>query len=88
MKSHIGNLINIANIEPTKANFGDWEITKDGGLLYVPRDYYIAKDRLTEPFWITHLAGKVWIDFNEFIPAYFQALRNAGINQLNITTHY
>jgi hypothetical protein len=61
--------------------FGKWVVSANGDLDYDNR-YFIDHSRLSED-WISHLSEKGWIVFNDFIPAYLQALRNA--NQKTIT---
>jgi len=61
--------------------FGKWVVSPNGDLDYDNR-YFIDHSRLSED-WISHLSEKGWIVFNDFIPAYLQALRNA--NQKTIT---
>lgn len=66
-----------------------WVITPAGDLVYNGW-YVIEKWRLMN--WedlILHLkSSKKWIDFNDFIPAYFQALQNAGVKKITIQTYY
>lgn len=61
-----------------EAQIGKWLVKINGDMIYDGGRYSIAGDRLTEDNWIAHLFEKGWIDFNEFIPAYFQALKNIG----------
>ena len=62
-----------------KAQFGNWKVDEEGNLDHMKKPYFITADRLNEEDWLIHLAGKSWIDWNEFISAYFQALKNAEI---------
>jgi hypothetical protein len=62
--------------------FGKWKVTKAGSLTH-ERGYSIPFNRLEEN-WIEHLDSKAWIDWNEFIPAYLQALKNKGVKDLNL----
>jgi hypothetical protein len=64
--------------------FGKWTVYRDGTMDYDNGRYDIAADRLTEEDWIYHLHSKGWIDWNEFIPAYFQALAIQGVRELKI----
>jgi len=66
----------------SKTNFGKWVVSKNGDLDYDSR-YFIDHTRLDED-WIQHLSEKGWIDFNTFIPAYLQALRNANKKTITI----
>jgi hypothetical protein len=68
--------------------FGKWEVSKNGDLDFNNGRYFISADRLNNDNWIAHLFEKAWIDWNEFIPAYFQACKNAGIQKLQIKIHY
>jgi hypothetical protein len=68
--------------------FGKWHVALDGDLEYDNGRYYISADRLTENNWIAHLFEKAWIDWNDFIPAYFQALKNIGVQKTEILIHY
>lgn len=62
---------------------GFWTVDLDGSLTY--DDYYhIDVSQLKDEDWILHLASKGWIDWNEFIPAYFQALYNADIDTIKL----
>lgn len=58
-------------------HFGDWLVEPNGDM--ENNGYYITADRLTENEWFLHLQRKSWMDWNDFIPAYFQACCNAGL---------
>ena len=66
----------------------DWEISKQGDLTHIKRDYYISHDRLSEDDWLLHLITKGWFDANTFLPAYFEACKRAGIKEVTIKTTY
>lgn len=68
--------------------YKDWTVSPAGDLTYEPRAYTITADRLDEDDWFLHMMEKGWCDMNEFVPAYFQAMRNAGINSVEIKTQY
>lgn len=69
--------------------FGKWTVEPCGDMIYDGGRYTIYDNRLAWDEWILHLmSSKKWIDFNDFIPAYFQALQNAGIKELKIITSY
>ena len=68
--------------------FGKWKVSLKGDMTYDKGRYSIHHKRLKENNWIIHLSEKHWIDFNEFIPAYLQALKNANIQFLEIMTFY
>ena len=63
--------------------FGDWKVYENGDMVYSGGKYEIPGYRLKEQ-WITHLLSKMWIDYNDFIPAYLQACYNAEINKVEI----
>lgn len=67
---------------------GKWKVSKKGDMTYDNGRYYIERDKLKEDDWIIHLMQKGWIDYNEFIPAYFQALKNIGEQFINVKIHY
>ena len=51
-------------------------------------EYVIEHDRVSEEDWIAHLFTKQWNNWNDFIPAYFQALKNKGVQNISIITFY
>lgn len=67
-------------------SFGRWTVKINGDMEFGNMRYFIGSNRLAEKDWIIHLAGKNWIIWNDFIPAYFQALLNAGIREITIDT--
>ena len=62
----------------------DWYIDEEGYLCHKKYYYEIAPDRLSEN-WIAHMSHKRWVDMNTFIPAYIDACRLAGVEQVKIT---
>jgi len=68
--------------------FGKWTVSPDGCMDYDNDRYYIDSEDLKDDDWILHLFSKGWIDWNEFIPAYFQALKNAGFKNITIKVQY
>ena len=82
------DLLKLAEQAKPKNDFGGWHVYPDGSLEYTERGYLIEADRLREDDWILHLLTKRWVDMNDFIPAYFQAMRNAGIQHANIRFYY
>lgn len=78
----------IANAKPAWQEQKDWAISPNGDLKHIKMQYCIPADRLEEEDWILHLTEKAWIDFNTFIPAYFEACRRAGIKNIKIITNY
>jgi len=67
--------------------FGKWEVKHNGEMIF-DNWYIIEADRINEKDWILHLSTKGWIDWNDFIPAYLQALENAKISEVTILTYY
>lgn len=61
-----------------ESTFGKWHVSKSGDMNYDNGRYEIYDYQLTEEDWIAHMFEKGWIDWNEFIPAYFQALKNSN----------
>ena len=45
----------------------------------------ILKSELKEDDWISHMVGKGYCDFGEFIKAYFKALEKYGVKSITIT---
>ena len=68
--------------------FGDWKVDRKGNLSYDNDRYFIANDRLNNDNWIIHLSEKGWINWNDFIPAYFQACKNAKIQKVGMKMFY
>lgn len=58
---------------------GEWHVSENGDMTYGDDEYVIEADRLHENDWILQMFTKGWVDWNEFIPAYYQALLNADI---------
>jgi hypothetical protein len=70
---------------------GEWQCDIDGNVWRTAQNnnqYYISVDRLVEDNWILHLSEKAWIVWNDFIPCYFQACRNAGVQSVEMKTYY
>jgi hypothetical protein len=59
--------------------FGDWKVSKSGDMSYKKGIYNIYDYQLTQNDWIVHMLEKEWVNWNDFMPAYFQACKNAGI---------
>lgn len=74
--------------EKKAVKIGKWSVKINGTMQYDGGRYTITGKRLKEDDWIAHLFEKGWIDFNEFIPAYFQALKNSGQEFINIRVFY
>lgn len=71
-----------------ESTFGKWHVSMSGEMTYNNGKYFIESSRLDKENWIAHLFEKGGIDWNEFIPAYFQALKNAGIQRKNMLIFY
>jgi hypothetical protein len=84
----ISPLNNLDEHKRKQTKFGKWEVGPDGEMTYDGDRYWIEKERLTEEDWILHLSEKAWIDWNEFIPAFLQALENAKIKKVTILAYY
>jgi hypothetical protein len=70
-------------------DFGKWHVSKNGDMEYDNGRYFIEASRISEDNWILHmLDSKGWIDYNEFIPAYFQALKNINKQFIKIKICY
>ena len=67
-----------------KSKFGDWVVSKKGDMTYKKGRYFIDYYRLYDDNddWIEHMSHKTWIDMFDFIPAYLQALKNAGLQHI------
>lgn len=62
--------------------FGDWLVEPNGDMSN--NGYNIESYRLNKEDWFLHLLNKPWMDWNDFIPAYFQACCNAGIQNITM----
>lgn len=71
-----------------ESKFGKWHVSESGDMTYNNGQYAIYDYRLEDDNWIAHMFEKEWIDWNEFIPAYFQALKNAGIQFKSVRVFY
>lgn len=59
--------------------FGKWSVSINGDMDYDNGRYFIKGKDLGKNDCITHLFTKGWMDWNEFKPAYLQALKNVCI---------
>ena len=64
--------------------FEDWKVYKNGDIFHKEMNYLIEGIRLQENDWIEHMIDKNWVNLNNFMPAYFQALANINISKINI----
>lgn len=71
-----------------QTTFGDWEIDTIAGNLTYKGYYEIGFDVIMDQDWILHLSKKNWINFNDFIPAYFKVLSILKISELTIKINY
>ena len=71
-----------------RQKFGKWEVSETGDMIWDGARYAIYDYQLTKNDWFIHLSGKRWIDWNEFIPAYIQALKHAGIREVSFISEY
>jgi len=68
--------------------FGKWKVYRNGDINFDNGYYFIDANRLKTEDWILHLMEKGWVDMNDFIPAYFQALQNIGVKHIKIQSFY
>ena len=74
--------------EKLESKFGKWHVSIVGDMEYDNGRYYIYNNQLADDNWIAHMFEKGWIDWNEFIPAYYQALKNFGVKNLKTRVFY
>jgi len=67
--------------------FGKWTVSEKGEMSF-DNWYDISAEDLADPDWILHLSAKSWVNFNDFIPAYLQALSNKGTLYLVVQVRY
>lgn len=74
----------------TKNTFGDWRVDAHGNMTFQNGRYNISAPRLNKKGndWMLHLFEKRWIVWDDFVPAYFQACRNAGIKEITMKIFY
>lgn len=68
--------------------FGDWVVSESGDMDYKDGTYIISDDTLHMGNWILHMSEKSWVNMNDFIPAYLQAMKNAGLQHNVIQFYY
>jgi len=68
--------------------FGKWTVTKSGDMEYDNGRYFLEASKLTQENTLLHMFSKAWIDWNEFLPAYFQALSNTKKQKMTIQIFY
>lgn len=67
--------------------FGKWFVDTNGDMSWDNR-FFINADQVVEQTCIVQMFKHEWIDFNEFMPAYFQALKNKKCQYVNVQIHY
>jgi hypothetical protein len=68
-------------------HFGKWAVEPNGDMVY-DNWYNIECHRLSEEDWICHMFSKAWIDWNEFIPAYWHALQITKKTHIKTRVYY
>ena len=66
----------------------DWIVTKVGDILCIPYYYGIYNYALKSEDWIIHMAEKVWVNLNTFIPAYIEACKRKGLKVVSMRISY
>lgn len=84
----INNLFTPQDKIKQESLFGKWYVSKVGDMFYNEDKYIIYSEQLTDEDWIAHMFEKGWIDWNDFMPAYFQALKNANIEFTRVRVFY
>ena len=69
-------------------NFGKWKVYQNGDIDFDNGYYFIDGSRLLDEDWIYHLLEKNWVNMNDFLPAYFQALKNIDIELIQVRSFY
>ncbi len=85
-----GRLINTNNSINNRLpqRFGNWHVSENGDMNFKNGRYQIFGYQLSQDNWILHMLEKDWVNLNEFVPAYFHALRNIGYENHTIKTSY
>lgn len=62
-----------------------WKVYPDGSLECEDAGYDITPRQLVKDDWLLmHMMEKTWVDMNEFLPAYFRAMRILGLHYKTI----
>ena len=69
--------IEIDKNQTGQKTYGTWTVDENGNMTHKGY-YHITARELDKRDLLLHLSSKSWIDWNSFLPAYFQALYNAG----------
>lgn len=72
--------------EKKEVKIGKWFISLEGEMTH--EFYTIYPEMLTQDDLILHISGKTWFESADFFPAYFQALVNAGIQEVKFKSFY
>lgn len=68
--------------------FGKWQVEPCGTMIYDNSRYLVEPSQLTDDDLVLHLFSKGWIDWNDFMPAYLQALKNIGVQTVGMKVFY
>lgn len=69
---------------PNQRRFGEWEVCDKGNMTNNSKGFEISHDRLKESEWWAFFYTEPNFNWNEFIPAYFYACKQAKIEKLNL----
>ena len=84
----------MTKVQETETFREAWDVDEDGTMTSQPVEimhgggYVIDGDRLTDADWILHMMEKSWVRMDTFIPAYFYALKQRGVQTVTIDTYY
>jgi hypothetical protein len=70
-----------------EGQFGDWHVDKEGNMTYKNERYFLDGDDLPDNT-IIHMSEKAWLKWDEFMPAYLQALKNRRLEYVRIRVFY
>ena len=74
--------------KPQEKTYGKWLVYANGTMFYDNRIYIPVEKVLEDDTWVIHFLGCEEIDFNDFIPAYLQACKNAGRKRITVRTYF
>lgn len=58
--------------------FHEWFINEEGDIEHTRPPYLVDANRLNESDWLEHVAEKMWVDLNDFVPLYLRSLSQHG----------